>query len=559
MTAGAHTRAHEANGGRGLIDRRQFLLASLGGVAAVALGSCRAGAAAGRSVHLADGALGFPSPFAANAAIGYTQMSYLYDTLLWKDASGQLLPWLAKSVTNSADHLTYTFELRDNVKWSDGRALTTDDVVFTFDYYAKQQTLAPPVIVQPPQGVAHVRPTGPTTVDIVLARPSVTFAGQVAGALPIIPRHIWSTIRDPASAQDVKVLVGSGPYRVQSYNHDGGPMLYLARGDYFLGRPFITRIEARAIDDAFTALLSGGADIAYGAGLRPDTLAPFQHVAFGMISDLGSATNAFYWNLGKEGALADVRFRRAMVMAVDRQDLVTRIASGRGMPGNPGFLSPNNPFYAPVPQIEFNVAGANALLDAAGYRSGGSGGTRRDQKGNPLSFELLIDTAQAPLGEVLVGDLSRIGVELRPKPVNIGPQLFGNKLLGQYDVAVLPFPGPGPGGPNGDPDVLRLLFSSNVSASLQGATAYANPAFDDLAEKQRVAFDVADRMAIVAHMQRILADDLPVVPLYYPETDALYRKQVLDGWYFTPGQFPSWQNNKQLFVTGQKTGTSIRV
>ena len=59
-------------------------------------------------------------------------------------------------------------------------------------------------------------------------------------------------------------------------------------------------------------------------------------------------------------------------------------------------------------------------------------------------------------------------------------------------------------------------------------------------------------------MQRILADDLPVLALYYPETSIIFRKQVLDQWYITPGQFPASEYNKQLFITGMKTGTRIR-
>jgi hypothetical protein len=59
-------------------------------------------------------------------------------------------------------------------------------------------------------------------------------------------------------------------------------------------------------------------------------------------------------------------------------------------------------------------------------------------------------------------------------------------------------------------------------------------------------------------MQTILAQDLPVVPLYFPEWTGLFRKSVLDQWYFTPNQFPVAENNKQLFITGMKTGTAIR-
>jgi peptide/nickel transport system substrate-binding protein len=541
-----------------VIDRRRFLLGALAGASALALASCSAGSPSGRTLRLPQGATGFPSPFAANADIGYNQMSLLYDTLLWKDGSGQLLPWLARQYTSSPDHLTYTFDLRDNVRWSDGRPLTSDDVKFTFDYYAQQETLSPPVIIQPPKGIAKVTPMGPTTVQISLSDPTVTFAEQVAGAVPIIPKHVWSSIKDPGAAQSRKVLVGSGAYRLESYTGDGAPLLFVARDDYYLGAPYVKRIEERAIEDQFTGLLSGDTDAARGEGLRPETLAPFRADArFGMVTEQGSTTSPLYWNLAKEGALSDVRFRRACALAIDRRDLVTRLAAGRGLPGNPGFLSPANPFFAPVEQYEFDVAGANALLDAAGYRMG-SGGVRQVPGGGQLSFELLINNAETPLSDILVASLRRVGIELRPKPVEIGPQLFGNKLVGAYDMAVLFFPGPGPGGPNADPDILRQLFSSKVPPTLEGASVYVNPAFDDLAARQQVTFDEAERKAIVARMQAILADDVPVLPLYYPEVAILFRKSVLDQWYFTPGQFPAESDNKQLFITGMTSGTTIR-
>ena len=545
------------------MDRRRFLIASLSGVGALALGSCSgssntgAGQGSRPTVRLPDGALGFPTPFAANGAPGYNQMSLLYDTLLWKDSSGELLPWLAQSFKTSDDRLTHTFTLRDGVKWSDGRPLTADDVVFTFEYYAAQGTLGPPIIVQPPQGIANVRSTGPDTVEITLDSPLVTFAEQVAGALPIVPRHVWSTIAEPAEAQDLDVLVGSGAYRLESYKGDGLPLLFTAKDDYFLGTPFVKRIEENGVEDPFSALLSGATDAARGVGLRPDTIAPFANDAFGTLTEQGSTAHCLYWNMGKEGALSDLRFRRACAMAIDRQDLVTRLASGRGAPGNPGFLGPENPFVVSVPRYELDVAGANSLLDAAGYRPG-SGDVRRAPNGSPLSFELLINNLEAGLAEILVGALRRIGVELRPKQVQVGPQLFGSKLTGNYDMAVLPFPGPAPGGPNADPDVLRRIFSSKVPPSLLGATNYINPEFDALAEKQQATFDEGERKAIVAQMQKMLADDIPILPLYYPETTILFRKQVLDQWYITPGQFPASDYNKQLFITGMKTGTKIR-
>ena len=146
--------ARAAADGRGpranTVDRREFLLAAAGAAGALAVAGCtssgsRSGGRGGSrpTLRLPYGALGFPSPFASNGDLGYDQMSLLYDTLLWKDGTGRLLPWLAKSVQSSEDHLTHSFELRDDARWGDGQPLTADDVVFTFDYYAKQKTLAP--------------------------------------------------------------------------------------------------------------------------------------------------------------------------------------------------------------------------------------------------------------------------------------------------------------------------------------------------------------------------------------------------------------------------------
>ncbi len=566
------------------MDRRRFLLVTLGGASALALGACsstksstansnttagsgtQAGGEAGSpppapraTVRLPFGAFGFPTPFSSNGPPGYVQMSLLYDTLMWKDGTGELLPWLAKSVQRSADNLNYTFELRDGLKWSDGVPLTADDVVFTFDYYAKQENIPPPVIAQPPQGVTKTVATGPTTVTITVDRPDVTFEEQVAGTIPIVPRHIWSTIADPVSAQDVKVLVGSGAYKLDSaYQGDGGPLLYTANDQYFLGVPFVKRIEYTNADDQFAALLGGTADSASGPGLRNDTLAPFKRDSgYGIVTEKGASTTALYFNLKKGGALADAQFRRACAMAIDRKDLVARLAGGNGQPGNPGFLGPENPFLVPVKQYDLDVAGANALLDTAGYTKGPNG-VRQAPGGAPVAFDLLVGTPDTPLGELVSGALKQIGVQANIKTLQPGPQLFGAKFSGKFDMALVGFPGPSAGGPNGDPDLLRAVFSSKAPPSLTGAVGYANPTFDDLADKQRGTFDNAQRKSIVAQMQGILADDVPVLQLYSPDNTFIYRKQVLDPRYITPGRYPTDVDNKQNFITGLKTGTKVR-
>jgi peptide/nickel transport system substrate-binding protein len=210
-----------------------------------------------------------------------------------------------------------------------------------------------------------------------------------------------------------------------------------------------------------------------------------------------------------------------------------------------------------VTNYNFDVAGANALLDSAGYKLG-SDGTRVDAKGAKLSYQLLVSTDQAPVADLIVAALKPIGVTLTTMAVQAGPQLFGTKLQGMYEMALLTYPGPTAGGPNGDPDLLRQVFSSKAPPSLTGASGYANPTFDGLADMQLATFDDAQRKTLVGQMQTILATDLPVLSLFYPETFLIFRKAVIDQWYLTPGEYPASNDNKQIYVTGLKAGSKVR-
>ena len=556
------------------IDRRTFLRLAAGATGALYLGACdngdeerngEEGQRAGElapvprpTLRLAGGDQGFPSPFTYRRGPGYVQMSYLYDTLLWTDSTGNFIPWLAARHQRAPDGRRYTFELREGVKWHDGRDLTADDVAFTFQYYQSQR-LSPQVIVQPEfeGGRMDVRATGPRTVEFNLPQPTVNFIDFVAAAVPIVPRHIWSQVPNAATVTDPNVLVGTGPYRLESYSQGQGAYAYNANDEYFLGRPFVKRLENRPVGDPLTALLAGELDAAGRPGLRPEALAPFRaDPSFEVLKGhVGDMMTALYWNLARGGALADVRFRQACAKAIDREDLVRRLFGGNGTPGNPGWIPPTDGFHAPVEQYRFDLAAANRMLDDAGYRRSTPDGVRQGPDGRPLRFGLVVSNEPGPpIVDVLVRALRPIGVELVPQPVDT-PTLNQRVLRGDTEMSII-----GSGGLHGYPDYLRRTYSSRTQ-NTQHAQGYVNPEVDSLADQQLVTLDETERKRIVARIQEMIARDLPLLPLYYPDNLYIFKKPAFDQWYFTPGGFAGnipVAANKHAFVTGVRSGTEIR-
>lgn len=543
------------------MDRRTFLGSSAAAVGAFYLSACggeeEEGAGGPVTLTMAGEDVGLPSPFTYQRGPGYVQTSLIYDTLLWKDASGKYLPWIASGFERSDDGRTYTFSLRDGITWQDGRPLTAQDVAFTFDYFAEHADQIPPtVILVPVPQIEEVRATDRRTVVFRLSAPTATFEQfGGAGGIPIVPKHVWSQISEPAKVSDVEALVGSGPYRLESYEPGQGAYLYTAFDEHFVGRPVVRRIEYRPVDDDLSALLAGQLDQGGRPGLRPAALAPFRERSEFEIMEapVGNFGFGLYWNLAEGGALADVNFRRACARATNRQQMVERLFGGNATVGNPGWIPAGNPFHVDVEQYPYDLAAANRMLDEAGYERSGSEELRQGPDDQALSFSLLFNNERPmPVVELLVADLRQLGVELKPE--GLDPPTFNQRMIkGDSEMSLIGF-----GGMNTDqePDYVREVYSSKTKTT-QHAQGYQNEEFDRLAQKQLTTLDTDQRKQIAARMQEIVASDLPLLPLVYPTFFFVVSNRAFDGWYYTTGgvggTVPSLEN-KHAFLTGRETG-----
>jgi peptide/nickel transport system substrate-binding protein len=489
---------------------------------------------------------GHPSPFGFNRGPGFVRASLVFDTLVWRDASGETIPWLATDWSLSEDGLTWTFTLRDGVRWHDGRPLTADDVAFSIEYYLAHPDTA--WFMAQIDAVESAAVLAEDQVAIKLVRPFAPFLQTVAEALFIFPRHVWQDVADPQAFAEPEAFIGSGAYKLVEFSQEEGTYLFDANPGFFLGMPYVRRIEFVPTSDNILALSNGDVDAfdQFG-GVTDEMLAPFRQAPFAVEKAPGEWGMFLFFNLERETPLRDVRIRQAIAHAVDRQAMVERVLFGFGDAGNPGFLPPANPFYNPdVTGYDRDMDEARRLLQEAGY------------DGAPIQLAYSPDWIMASprVVEILEAGLSEAGIVLETVTMDQAT-IDAAAREGSYDLLLTGF-----GGLGADPDQLRRNFaSSSTTRGFSRALGYRNPEFDALAEAQVSMGDPAERAAAVDEMQAILARDLPALALYYTARVVVYNAGVFDNWYFTPGGYGGgipMPYNKQQFIVGEPQGLSIR-
>lgn len=504
---------------------------------------------------------GYPSPFAWRRGPGWLITGMTFDTLLWEDSTGNPIPWLAAEWESSDDGLQWRFRLNEDARWQDGRPVTAQDVAFTVDYMTQgpgkgQGGFAARSLQVVEEAVAESE----RVVALRLRQPIATFVEDVAQSVYILPEHIWADVEDPARLRGPEATMGSGPYRLQSYDQTSGSILYEANREFYLGEPYVKRLEFVPAEDDLLALQRGQIDAGSPeneVGIPQEQLRAFEEdPRLASLSQSGSWNRALHFNLDAGFPYDEVSFRHAVAYAIDRPDLIERVLFGRGQPGSTGGLAPGHPFLVDgLPDYAPDVQRANRLLDELGMDDTDGDGIRELPDGEPFRQELLSSnrfTARTP--ELIAEYLRKVGIDVE---VRVLDQAAADEVAAEGDFTMTLA---GYGGLMSDPDVLRTRYSSRVeSDSFAQAKGYENARFDRLAAQQLRTVDTDERRGLIEEMQRIAAEDLPLLSLYVPNNTLFYDREVFDAWYYTPGCSPcGGTRNKHMFVTGQETGLEGR-
>ncbi len=482
-----------------------------------------------KEVRIADskGDWGYPNPyFHYPRGPGYVRMSWIFDTLVWKDHSGYI-PALARSWSYNEQQDAYIFELQPDAKWHDGQPVRAQDVAFSIEYFQEH-----------PYGwitvdhISRVEIKGPHQLIIHLKKPYAPFLSDIGGTMPILPKHIWQAVDEPKEFNAPEAFIGSGPYQFKDFNKSQGTYIYEAFTEYYQGQPKAERLIYVRSGQPLISLISYDVDL---ASIQPDMLQSLEEKGLEIIRDERGWNKKLMINHKKE-PFSDRRFRQALAYAIDQQQIIDRAHRGFGAPASYGLLSVDHEMYNPeTTAYDFDPHKARKLLTDMGYSQTESGLFHKD--GQPLQIELLISNIAVGGqsvpdrdGEVIKNQLQDVGIKVQL--VSLEQATTDSKVRNwDFDLAVS-----GHGGISGDPRILNEMISSKYGAGSVNSARYdVNPELNELLKQQMLEMDREKRKQIVYRIQELYARELPAISLYYPDTFAAYNPDKGIQWYYTPG------------------------
>lgn len=505
------------------------------------------------------------NPMLAQETSSSTPMSLVWDGLTTTNGeTGEPEGALAYQWQVSPDGLTYTFDLRKNLKWSDGQPLTADDVVFTFnDLVANPKIPADwGDVIKVDGKLPTVKKVDEDTVSITTAKVHAPFL-RVIGAISILPKHkLEKTLTETDKAgmpkfnqtwgldtKDLSVIVGTGPFMYATYQP--AQRLVMKRNPYHWRineqgerLPYLDEVIFQATKDQDSALLKfqgGETDFHMAdASLRGKDYAlmkPQEQKGNFTIHKAGTdfSVNFVTFNQNrdknpkgkfnvdpvKQAWFNDVTFRRAVAHAVDKDSIIKNVYQSIAGALDSA-LSPASPYFsADVPKYPYDLAKAQQILESGGYKKGPDG-QLRDPKGHPVEFTLLTNVEnreRLSVADTLKTDLGKLGIKVKVQPMQFNTLIEKTDSSLDWEAIVMGFTGsldPALGSNIWKSDGRLHMFNMNQKKPATPWEAEIDRIFDEAA----TTLDEGKRKQLYADFQRIVAENLPYI--YTTNRIALY-------------------------------------
>jgi peptide/nickel transport system substrate-binding protein len=432
----------------------------------------------------------------------------IFDDLLSRGDNLDVAPGLAER-WEIPDPLTYIFHLHHPVKFHDGRPLTSRDVKWTIDSLLAGKIRSTKAAAY--RFVDHIDTPDDFTVVFHMKEADAALPWNLSdGAMGIVPYGSGDEIsRNP---------IGSGPFRFVSAETD--KEVIVERNDGYWGdRAKLARVRFAIVPDATTQALElrkGSGDVIINGSFPPDTVLTLQREPR-LAVESGPGTRLAYLAFNtRDPILKHVQVRQAIAYALDRRPMIDYLWRGQARAAR-SVLPPQSWAYnGNVPGYDHDPDQARKLLDAAGY-----------PVVNGVRFHLTMKTSTDENTRLMVAvmqqQLREVGIALDIRTFEFGT-FFSDVTHGLFQLYGLRWIGG-----NEDPDIFSLCFSS-ARFPPNGANRgyYSNPKVDALIDQARREVDPKVRKPIYAEIQRILAEELPYIDLWYLDNVLVHNKRVVN-------------------------------
>ena len=440
----------------------------------------------------------------------YQISKLIYDSLFELDSNLEPQKKLADSFSYSEDKLTLTIDLKKGVKWHDGEELTAADVKFSIDAYINlsygNETLYSSY-------VANIKSVSTVKSDIY--RVIITFkspgnVGTENLVFPILPSHQFRRPSDVRQATDAFMPIGTGPYKVISYNNLSKLVLG-ANNDYYSDAPK-NNLEFTIFPqkkDAINLIDIGSISLIINDGMDRDTLISNMNV--NTVNFVSNRAEFIAFNM-RSALMNDENIRKAVAYAVDSDEIIESAYLKSGIPSNTIYY----PYYFGNRDDEelypYDIDKAAELVAEAGFRDVDGDGYVEDKDGEHISAEILVnsdDQSRVAASQIIKNALDKLSLDTYIIYCD-RDEYLSRIAAGEYDMYI------GGYAFNERYDLRDILYSGNGNI-----TGYSNQDIDDLLDEMQSGISNAQKADTFQKVNSILEDELPYYCILYKTYGAI--------------------------------------
>ena len=463
--------------------------------------------------------LGSPSTDAASERVS----TLVFNKLVKKNDQFDYVGELASDIKRSDDGLTYTFNLRDGVKFHDGRAFSSADAKYTLDLllansFQKSASFFEGTGQQKTSYIKSIEAPDSKTLVVTLNKPWVGLLSNLV-AIPIVAKDSYESQKTHP--------MGTGPFKFINYNNQQQVVDLEAFSEYWEGAPHLQSIQVRVLPEMSqlqSEIQAGRVDIApMPTSLSPDAIKLLETDPNLQVK-VFNGSNIVLLTLNTTAApLDNVKVRQAIAYAIDRQTIINTLVAGYGKVAN-SIIPEESWSYSPGQTYSYDPAMAKKLLDEAGFRDpDGDGPRMRFDK--PIRYGLSGSSIAGRNYSVVVqNQLKQVGIPIEIQTYE-GTTLFDEMRRGNFQIGYSQWVGG-----NQDPIFYKDLFATSEIPTEQrparNRSRYSNPELDKLVDEAVNTFDRTRGRELYKQIQDIVSRDMPVFPWWYQANIVIARKGV---------------------------------